>query len=189
MEPEKRPPSNIVTYLLWAGSGILIFTAIILQTLNWNAGSEDKTSDWISAFGTAGGAVITGGAALIAALTYQHQVEEKIRAAANKRRADFDARRAQAKSVTVSIIEKPDAPKTMQIRVANGSSQAINSVFLVLVDKQRKEPFQKPYYLIPPGTEQGFDRDERIVGAAYANFTDANGVRWRSWFNGDLEER
>ncbi|MFE4080332.1 hypothetical protein [Paenarthrobacter sp. YIM B13468] len=166
-----------------ACAAIFLFgAAFILCTLALNSGSEDKTSDWISAFGTAFGAALTGGALLVAAFTYRHQVDERIRIAA-------DNRKAQARAVSVSIRKKPGYDKMLQIQVLNNSNLSINSVFLILLDKKRRECHQETYHLMVPGSEEGFDRDERIVGAAYANFIDADGRRWRSWFNGDLEER
>jgi len=168
--------------VLAPGAIVLSGVAFVLCTLALNSGSEDKTSDWISAFATAFGAALTGGALLVAALTYRHQVDEKIRLAE-------DNRKAQARAVSVSLKKTPGNEKMLQLRVANNSTLPINSVFLVLVDKQRKESYQEPYHLMVPGSEEGFDRPASVVGAAFANFIDADGRRWRSWFNGDLEER
>lgn len=168
---------------------ILGSLAFVLCTLALNTGSEDKTSDWISAFGTVFGAALTGGALMVAAFTYKHQIDERARVAEDRRQQELEKRSEQAKSVTVSITEKPHDNKTLEIRVINGSTKTIKSVFLVLVDKRRGEPFQQPYYTLAPGAREGFDRPASIVGGAYATFIDADGRRWRSWFNGDLEER
>lgn len=153
-------------------------------------GPDTSTAaDWVSAVATTIGAALTAGALLIAASTYKHQVEEKISAAQDRRERESRERKRQAASVTVTIRPKVKEEATHLIAVRNDSDFPIRTVYLAAVDANRKAVEQDVFPSIAPGTQEGFSVPGYLVHNAWANFTDANGVRWRCWFNGDLEER
>ncbi|MEV7572636.1 hypothetical protein AB0P28_05975 [Pseudarthrobacter sp. NPDC089323] len=158
--------------------------------------SQPNAADWLSAISTFWGAVaaglgaaLTGGALLIAALTYQRQIRD--------RHAELEGkRREQAEAVTVEI--GPSQPQgknfgedpkdNLIIAIRNDSQLAIFGIALVVVDKNRKEPDQRLYDSISPGRYKRFIQPASRVDGAYAMFTDTAGTRWKRWHNGELTE-
>ncbi|MFB9654559.1 hypothetical protein [Pseudarthrobacter oxydans] len=160
------------------------------------SGGEANAAEWMSAISTFWGAVaaglgaaVTGGALLVAALTYQRQVADI--------HAELESkRREQAEAVTVEIAPYEPAARNfgedrgdkLSIAIRNDSKLAIFGIALVVVDKNRKEPDQRLYDSIAPGRYKHFVQPKERVGGAYAMFTDTAGVRWKRWHNGELME-
>lgn len=170
-------PTVLATGAMIAGS-----FAIVLCTLALNAGSEDKTSDWISAFGTAFGAALTGGAFLVAALTYSRQV-------ADKRRELEEKRREQAGKVIVRVERQLDGKTLVDLK--NSTNLPIFKLNLytigddgLVVDRQ---PLSQEVVV---GDFDGYFFDSRCrVHSAYAEFTDSGGVAWTRTSKGTLVEK
>lgn len=173
---------------------VVIFLSGLLQ--GPTAEAPPNAAEWLSAISTfwgaiaaALGAALTGGALLIAALTYQRQVRD--------RHAELEGkRREQAEAITVEIApyQPPvrnlgqDPADSLAIAIRNDSKLAIFGIALVVVDKERREPDQRLYDSIAPGRYKHFVQPTTKVGGAYAMFTDAAGTRWKRWHNGELME-
>lgn len=156
------------------GAIVLSSLAFVLCTLTLNAGSEDKTSDWISAFGTAFGAALTGGALLIAAFTFRRQVE--------------DQHRAQAAGVSVRVMAPVNEPYKRDILVRNDSLLPISEVRLVAVGKSETPKNNAPRVLAPRGDIPWELATTYASSGAYVEFLDAAGTRWRRDSDGSLQE-
>jgi hypothetical protein len=154
---------------------------ISLAVLFPHSDPQPSVTDWMSAFGTVAGAALTGGALLLAALTYRKQVEDQHQDA-------LERYRAQAAAVTVEITDSQSKSNFVDIALRNGSSLPIFGAVLICVDKKRNDIGQKFFNTLAAGQSDGLERSAKIVGAAYAVFTDQSGARWKRWFNGDLEE-
>ncbi|MBP2266270.1 redox-regulated HSP33 family molecular chaperone [Pseudarthrobacter sp. PvP004] len=135
------------------------------------------------------GAALTGGALLIAALTYQRQIRD--------RHAELEGkRREQAEAVTVKIGnyvpavrnfgENPEERRHLTVR--NDGKLPIFNVTLVVIDKDRNESYQRHFHAIAPDSLEGSVQPTDKVNGVYATFTDTAGTRWKRWHNGDLVE-
>lgn len=174
--------------VLACGAIVLFCAAFVLCTLALNAGSEDKTSDWLSAFGTVFGAGLTGGALLIAAMTYKHQVDEKTRAAADARQAKLDARRAPAKAVQVRKVE--DGWGHYACFVRNNGERSIDALFLVAANAEGVETIRHTLGSVAPGAETpGHAIAMSSTDDSYIEFQDSDGIAWKKYFDNRLEER
>jgi len=150
---------------------------------------------WLGGIGSVLSAVVTGGALLIAALTYRRQIRDRHEELLDKRRAAAKARREQAEAVTV-IIEKnypgviflEGDRNTLWAGVRNVGKLPIFGVTFVLVDKARQEARQEYYSMMSPGDTKGLWTEPVLIDGAYATFTDSAGVRWKRWHNGELVE-
>lgn len=163
--------SWLIRPVVLAASGIgLGCVAIVVSTLALNAGSEDKTSDWISAFGTLYGAALTGGALLVAALSYRKQV-------ADRHQELVDRHEAQAIAITVGYELHPDFTNKFIYFVHNGSNAGIYNVRLYAVND--KELPSKDADVVPPGKRLEFDMNGPLRFMAAADFDDSANVRWR----------
>ncbi|TDK27902.1 hypothetical protein E2F48_01955 [Arthrobacter crusticola] len=176
--------------------GIIAGVASISALLQGPTAGQANAAEWLSAISTFWGAVatalgaaLTGGALLIAALTYQRQVRD--------RHAELESkRRAQAEAVTVRIVPfKPayvapgtNPPDRVQIEVRNDGELAVFGIAAVVLDRTRREVGQKYFQSILPHTFDSFRHLADKVDGAYATFTDSAGTRWKRWHNGDLEE-
>jgi hypothetical protein len=154
-----------------------------------------NAAEWLSAVATfwgavatAFGAILTAGALLVAAFTYLHQVDEKNRAAQDRRDKDSKERRAQAASV--SVLTAPSETKTDSIVMTayNGSPLPIRNVLLTCVDRRGQVMGQEMKQVVPAGGSAELERPERVIDKVVARFTDAEGRVWRSYVNGEFEE-
>jgi hypothetical protein len=174
---------------LAGGAFVLCSVAFVLCTLALNAGSEDKTSDWISAFGTAFGAALTGGALLIAAVTYKHQVDERNREADDRRRQELDERKTHAIAVKLGKVERPGYNE-WACGVRNDGSLAIDGVGIVAVDAEGVETLRHQVGIVPPaGSSERYPVSTAATNASYVTFQDANGRTWKRYFDNRLEEQ
>lgn len=177
--------------VLAGAASVLSSLAFVLCTLALNAGSEDKTSDWISAFGTAFGAALTGGALLIAAFTYKHQVDERNRVEAERRRKEWDERSAEARGVTISF-EEQSAKGQMECVVHNGGDVPVDTVMLVFDYMEARNSVWEVRSVGPLGPKT--DSNPVTVPApttadSYCSFRDTKDMTWRLYFDGRLEEQ
>lgn len=196
----------LVTLAITVGAVAIIIVVVVQGSLALQGPSDDKppnAAEWLSAISTFWGAVaaalgaaVTGGALLIAALTYQRQIRDKHAELEDKRREDEKKRREQAEAVTVRIGASTtgqidvaeDSVERLWIEIRNDGKLAIFGVALVLITKERREGHQELYSTILPGESEGWLNTASVVGGAYATFTDGAGTRWKRWHNGDLEE-
>lgn len=162
---------------------VLASMAFVLCTLALNAGSEDKTSDWISAFGTAFGAALTGGALLIAALTYSRQV-------ADKHRQQAEQHQAQAAAVLLILHKGTMLDGKSAAIVTNRSTLPVYKMELFCRDPEGRvledgRPYVSPVFVneFPAYFDEGVPLYD-----AYVDFTDQATNRWRRWSDGRLEE-
>lgn len=162
---------------------VLGTAAIVLWVMNLGPHGDPKPSvtDWIGAVGTAFGAALTGGALLIAAFTYQHQVDEKNRQA-------LDARSAQARKVTLT--HSPRAGwHELEVSLRNDSDLPIREVNVVSVNADSVETKRHQ-----PGTIDPKKASRDVVplpatGHSYASFKDSDDRNWKLYFDGRLEEQ
>lgn len=158
------------------------------------APAAEGPAAWLSGVGSIAGAVVTGAALLIAALTYRGQVRDKHAELEDKRRGEEKKRREHAEATTVIIgpLKTGDlfqsGDKNRRIEVRNDGERAVFGVALVLIGKDRKEIYQEYYESIPPKSSRGFARPTQIISGAYAMFADTANARWKRWHNGDLIE-
>ncbi|MCP9000357.1 hypothetical protein NFC73_11550 [Pseudarthrobacter sp. RMG13] len=137
--------------------------------------ADNKASDWVSATGSAIGAIGTAGALWLGAVTFRRQVR--------------DQHRVQAAAITVSISQDPDQGKGAIVEVRNDSPFPIYTVILVASKPDKTVLRQEMQAAIPP--RDNFPMKTLMMNnmSAYADFKDSSGTKWRRWFNGDLEER
>lgn len=166
------------------------------------AAEPPNAAEWLSAISTFWGAVaaalgaaLTGGALLIAALTYQRQIRDRHAELEDKRREEEKKRREQAEAVTVTINPYKPIAVNMQrqrerlnILARNDGKLAVYGVTLVAIDKDGKETKQRFFNSILPDAPRGFLHEADSVGGAYTTFTDTAGARWKRWHNGELKE-
>ncbi|MDQ0672974.1 hypothetical protein QFZ36_000535 [Pseudarthrobacter siccitolerans] len=176
--------------VLAVGAMIAGSVAIVLCTLALNAGSEDKTSDWISAFGTAFGAALTGGAVLFAAFTYQHQVDEKNRVQADERQRALDERSEHARAIKLNNTPSNEYHDTWDYVVRNDSDIPVDGVDILSFDRMAGEATLHQIGTVNP-TEQSRPKAVYLpdMTASYLRFQDKNGRNWRKYFDGRLEEQ
>ncbi|MGP4032824.1 hypothetical protein [Pseudarthrobacter sp. 1C304] len=153
-----------------------------------------KLTDWISAIGTAVGAVLTAGALLIAAFTYRHQVDEKNRQAEDRRRqaeenkrAEDKAARAQAVQVSLVTADSKQHTNYVVLELINSSSSPIKNVLLMCFDHKGQQMGQALQQVIAGGQSLHLERPRRVVDKAWARFQDAENRTWKVYVNGDLE--
>jgi hypothetical protein len=154
-----------------------------------------NAAEWLSAISTFWGAVataigaaLTGGALLFAAYTYRHQVEEKTRAAQDRRDNEAKARRAQAAGVSVLTEPSPTHTNSVVMKAYNGSDLPISNVMLTCVDKQGRVMGQELKQVVAAGAAAELERPSSVVDRVVARFTDAEGRVWRSYVNGEFKE-
>jgi hypothetical protein len=174
---------------LAGGAFVLCSAAFVLCTLALNAGSEDKTSDWISAFGTVFGAVITGGALLVAALTFRKQVADRHQELEDKRQEGERKRREQADKVIVRVI-RGNLDNRVMVDLINSTNLPIYGMKLYVIDDDGQVIDRQPLVQdVVAGDYPGhfFEQGNR-VHSAYAEFTDSGGVTWIRTSKGTLVE-
>lgn len=147
-----------------------------------------NAADWVSAVGTLLGAVLTGGALLIAGFSYKHQVEDKSREAQDRRDQESKARRAQAAGVSVLTSPSPTQTNSVVMKAYNGSALPISNVLLTCVDRRGQVMGQEMRQVVAAGDSAELERPAKVVDRVVARFTDAEGRVWRSYVNGELEE-
>ncbi|WP_314214925.1 hypothetical protein [Pseudarthrobacter equi] len=158
---------------------------------------------WLSAWSTFWGAVAggigaigTAGALLIAAFSYKHQVDEKIRQAEERRqqaeevlRDANEKRREQARQVSILTAASQVHSNHILLQVHNGSALPIKNVLLICINHLGKESGQKFQQVIAGGmTHEMLEQNRRLVDKVWASFEDASGQKWKVHVNGDLEE-
>ena len=131
-------------------------------------------TDWIGSVGTTVGAVGTAGALWLGVVVYRRQEQGQ--------------RRAQAAAITVAIFSVPGDSELLQFEIRNDSALPIYSVMLV-ASLDGRDAGQDLKAVLPAGDKLSFQQRRRPGNlSAYANYIDSAGVRWRRYFNGDLEE-
>jgi hypothetical protein len=160
---------------------ILGTAAVIFWVVNLGPHGEPKPSvtDWISAVGTAAGAVGTAGALLLGVRVYYRQ--------------EKDQRRAQAAAVTVGFSEEthtvgkgiPRTFKTTKCYVRNASQLPIYRVMLYLgSDWDSKSEVRD---VLAAGEESSFETNSTSA-TPVAKFMDTAGVAWKRDGYGQLRE-
>lgn len=174
-----------------SGVSIVISAAQLIQA----AMTPNVSHEWLSAWSTFWGAVatglgafLTGGALIVAALSYRHQVEERVRvseqhrqAADDKKEASKRTRRRQARNVSM-------VRRGQLLELRNGSRQPISNLQLLCLDRNDQILMKQVVYALLPGQVFSLDVRSSALEKAWAQFTDAAGVVWRMNLNGDLEE-
>lgn len=169
---------------------VLGCVALVLCTLALNTGSEDKTSDWISAFGTLFGAALTGGALLIAAFTYKHQVDERNRAAEEGRRLALRKRSEQARAIKLIAESRAGWTDQWDCTVRNDSPVAIDAAGLLITESAGGEPtWHRMGAIKASGGQKHQTIELQDFSESYLTFLDADGILWRRYFDGRLEEQ
>jgi hypothetical protein len=190
-------PGKIRSGWNWViGPPVLAFSAIVLSslafvlcTLALNAGSEDKTSDWISAFGTAFGAALTGGALLVAAFTYKHQVDEKNRAEADKRQRAQDERSEHARAIKLNKTPNNEYHDTWDYVVRNDSDIPVDGVDLLAFDAVTAEATLHQIGTVKAKGQVTKAAHLPDLSTSYLRFQDKDGRNWRRYLDGRLEEQ
>ncbi|MGO4860032.1 hypothetical protein [Arthrobacter sp. 2MCAF14] len=154
------------------------------------ADQAPNAAEWLSAISTfwgaiatAFGALLTGGALIYAARTYEKQRED--------RHAELlERRRSQAVSVSVRRLTGLLLDQTA-VEVVNSSNLAIHNVRIFCLDPdggvlEDGQPYVQDVLINDFRKEFG---EELQFSSAYAEFTDAGGVRWIRTSKGTLFEK
>ncbi|GAP53466.1 hypothetical protein AHiyo6_00310 [Arthrobacter sp. Hiyo6] len=139
--------------------------------------SDDKPSDWLSAWGTALGAVGTTGALWLGAVTFRRQVR--------------DQHRGQAAAVSLRIIKQDIRLQRDIAEVINGGPFPIYNVEVT----GRDQDWEDLKGVFKDGHNGDVVVDQLPVYYTYGklrmgfvDFTDSAGTRWRRWAQGGLAE-
>jgi len=150
--------------------------------------SAEGPAAWLSAWSTfwgalatAAGAVLTGGALLIAALTYRRQV-------ADRHRELKDKREEQAGKIIVRVVRQENGQALVDLK--NPTSLPIFKLNLFAIGADGKvvdgQPLSKE--VVVGDYEGHLFGDWCRVHSAYAEFTDSGGVAWIRTSKGTLVE-
>jgi len=151
------------------------------------ANQAPNAAEWLSAIstfwgaiGTAFGALLTGGAVIYAARTYEKQRED--------RHAELlERRRAQASAVTLSITNNNGS---QWCKVRNDSALPIFAMNVVEEDASLTDPVR--HYLQPIlSSNRPFEQvlnDASVEELTFVEFKDAAGVEWKRYGDGRLIE-
>lgn len=192
----------ILTVLLLGAMTLIVWISIAVQMEEPQPPSvaapppEEGPAAWLSAFGSVLSAVVTGGALMIAALTYQRQIRDRHAELEDRRREDEKMRKAQAQAVTVRIAPyKPpvvnfgqNPNERRQILVRNDGNLAIFGVTLAVTGKDGEDARRRYWKSILPAGMGDFLHPTEEIGMAYATFADSAGTRWKRWDDGRLQE-
>jgi hypothetical protein len=137
--------------------------------------ADNKPSDWISAIGSAVGAIGTAGALWLGAITFRRQVRDQHRA------------QASAISVAIDAHENGNSDR-VRVEIRNDSPLPIYGVILVAKRQNGADLGQELTYAMPTKDIVAFHCDYIHGMMAYADFTDSAGSKWRRYFTGELEE-
>lgn len=203
-----RSQKLIFNYFYRTLLALIVLAAIIAVIANGTlllqgpmSDDDANAAEWLSAISTfwsavatAVGALLTGGALVYAARTYERQRKDRQEELVEKRQAAAEAVTVDiddvkfAGVINAALGVANERSREKRIEVRNDGDRAVFGIALVLLNKDLKEVYQEPYPSVPPKDARGFSRPSTIVGAAYATFTDGAGVRWKRWHNGDLIE-
>jgi hypothetical protein len=153
---------------------------------------------WLSAWSTfwgavatAVGAVLTGGALLIAALTYSRQVADKHQELEDRRKEEARKRKEQADKVIVRV-ERGGLPNGQTlVDLKNPTNLPIFKMNLYTINDEGQVIDRQPLSQeVVVGDYPGhhFEQSDR-VHSAYAEFTDSAGVAWIRTSKGTLVEK
>ncbi|MDF9749175.1 hypothetical protein [Arthrobacter sp. ES3-54] len=181
---------------------LLSILAIVINGTSLLQGPMSETApnaaDWMSAISTFWGAVAggigaigTAGALLIAAFTYKHQVDERNRVEAERRRKEWDQRSAEARNVAISFDDKSTKGQ-MECVVHNRGDVPLDSVLLVFDYTEGKNSIWEVRSVGPLGPKTD-SKPLKIPSPATANshctFRDTKARTWNLYFDGRLEEQ
>lgn len=140
--------------------------------------SDPNAAEWLGAWSTLGGAVGTVGALLVGSITLRRQIN--------------DQHRHQASGVTVKISAVPliaGIQQHMEVEFRNDSGLPVYRVILKATGYGNAIKLQEMRTVVPAVHDKfSFQFKADAEYGAHADFTDAAGVRWRRYSNGDLEE-
>lgn len=155
---------------------LVVTAALVIWIVNLGPHGEPKPSvtDWISAVGTAVGAVLTGGALLIAAFTFDRQAK--------------DQHRAQASTVTVTVSKNGGLFNDHVVKASLAGALPIYNVELVSLDHQGRQVDRRVKHVVVRDTGDGYLEGNLELHEAYVTFTDSAGTRWTRWSKGKLIE-
>lgn len=142
---------------------------------------DNKMTEWLSTIGTVGGALLTGGALLYAALTYSKQSEDRHKELQDKHRA-------QAVTVSVRVLHGLLENKS-RVEIRNSSTLPIYKVkiFCIYPDGHLLDNGELSQRVVIDNFIYDFD-EEDLLYEAYALFTDSSGARWARLSTGELAE-
>lgn len=132
------------------------------------APDSSNAAEWLGAAGTLIAALLTGGALIVAALSYRKQV-------ADRHQELMDKHEAAAIAVTVGYEKHPDFNERYLYFVHNGGSAGIYNVRLFAVNDKQQPSHEAD--VIPPDGRIDFEMP-RLHYLAAAEFDDSAGVRW-----------
>lgn len=180
--------------LLWttAIAGTIAFVAFVTLQLQGPVAAEPaNAAEWLSAISTfwgavaaAIGAVMTGGALLVAAFTYRHQVEQKSREVEDKRRA-------QARTVRISVSRHatPGGKDQLACDLKNFGILPVSGLNVVAVDAEGQEVRRHLVELLLPEIAIRRTVPLSATASSYVSFRDTEGLSWKLYFDDRLEEQ
>ncbi|BCW78296.1 hypothetical protein [Arthrobacter sp. NicSoilC5] len=169
-------------------AAIVVCGSVLLQ--GPTSETPPSAADWLSAIATfwgavatAVGALLTGGALVYAARTYEKQRQDRHEELVEKRRA-------QASAVTL-VMTRPAAHTTWEFVVRNDSSLPIFCMNMVGVNAEGQH--KQRHYLHPVLTGPRGLYDESLPvdsteEASFVEFRDAAGAEWKRYADGRLVE-
>lgn len=178
--------------------GIIAVVVSISSLMQGPTSAEPpNAAEWLSALSTfwgavatAIGAVMTGGALLVAAFTYKHQVDEKNRAAHDRRLQELSKRSEQARAVKLIAKSRPGWPNQWKVTVRNDSRLPIDGTRLRIVASWGVRPTT---YELGAMAANGGEINQTLefdnLNDSFLFFMDSNGIAWRRYFVGELVEQ
>lgn len=182
--------------------GIVAVISSISAFLQGPTTAEANAAEWLSAISTFWGAIASGlaaigtaGALLIAAFGYKHQVEEKERQEAERRKHAKDKKDAEAKALRsrarqVSILPKKGERfvSNVLLEVHNGTSSPIRNVMFLCLDSKGTVTGQTFSMALPAGQSLPLEKPRKDIDRAWVRFQDVDDKTWKIHLNGHLEE-
>lgn len=166
---------NIILAVVLVGIALLVAIALTLQgPPGSNVQSDIKITDWISAIGSAIGAIGTAGALLLGVWVYRRQEE--------------DQRRAQAAAITVTVTPIRSNAGVLEFKVRNDSQLPIYEVMLIASNLNGQDIEQVFTTALPPRDSSSFQLRSGPTDRCRCLFVDSGGRRWRRESTGQLDE-
>lgn len=153
---------------------LTVSALICLNALGPHGDPKPSVTDWISTVGTALGAFLTGGALVIAAISFYRQAK--------------DQHRAQASTVTVTVSKNGGLFNDHVVKASLAGDLPIYNVELVSLDHQGRQVDRRVKHVVVRDTGDGYLDGDLALHEAYVTFTDSAGTRWTRWSKGKLIE-
>lgn len=169
---------------------LTVAALICLNALGPHGDPKPSVTDWISAVGQAAGALLTGGAVIYAARTYDKQRQDKHDELEDRRQEEERKRKEQTDKIIVRVERGLPDGKTL-VDVKNSTNLPIFKMNLYAINVDGRVIDAQPLSQeVVVGDYPGHQFENWAnVHSAYAEFTDSAGVAWIRTSKGTLVEK